>query len=220
MKLFRRENRPGFGLVELLIGVAILALFLGSLALSSSNMLRMGVASDVRSHVQETAATTLTTILDDLRVSGVTAPYPYLFVDGNAAAPFDAHAHAPAAEHAEAGDDDFGPNREIVFLHPADQDRDDVPDFDGAGDLVWGAREISYVLVTGTDGVNALERRTNDGARRVVARNVERVLFDDITTSNFELPLDAIRVRLWFRVPDGNGGELRHRVEATTRLRN
>jgi prepilin-type N-terminal cleavage/methylation domain-containing protein len=216
----RTKERPGFGLVELLLGVAILSIFLGSLALSSSSMLRMGMASDVRSEVQETAATTLGAILDDLRVSGVSAPYPYLFVDGNAAAAFDAHDHAPATENAAPGDDDFGPNREIVLVHPADADDDGDPDFDGTGALVWSTDEISYVLVTGLDGVNVLERRVNGRSPRTVARNVERVLFDDITTSGFELPLDAIRLRLWFRVPDGRGGFLRHRIEATTRLRN
>jgi len=216
----RAKKRPGFGLVELLLGVAILSLFLGSLALSSSSMLRMGMASDVRSEVQETAATTLGAILDDLRVSGVSAPYPYLFVDGNAAAAFDVHDHAPATEHATPGDDDFGPNREIVLVHPADADDDGEPDFDGTGALVWSTDEISYVLVTGLDGINVLERRVNGRSPRTVARHVERVLFDDITTSGFELPLDAVRVRLWFRVPDGQGGFLRHRIEATTRLRN
>jgi prepilin-type N-terminal cleavage/methylation domain-containing protein len=220
MRRARSTERAGFGLVELLIGVAILAVFLGSLAICSSSMLRVGLASDVRSELQETAATTLGTILDDLRVSGVSTPYPYLFVDGNAGAGFDVHDHAPATEHGVPGDEDHGPNREIVFVRPADADDDGEPDFDGAGALAWSADEISYVLVTGLDGINVLERRVNGRSPRTIARHVERVVFDDITTSGFELPLDAIRVRLWFRVPDGRGGTARHRIEATTRLRN
>jgi len=215
-----RSALRGLGLLELLLAVVVLAIFLGSLALTSSSMLRMSVASDVRSKAQELGATTLLAILDDLRVSGRLAPFPYLFVDGAADAPFDAHDHAPAVEHASAGDPDFGPNREIVFLHPADDDRDGAPDFDADGGLVWGAREISYVLVTESDGVNALERRLDGRTERVLARHVERVLFDDYESSGFEVPLGSIRARLWFRVPDGAGGFLRHQVEATVGLRN
>jgi hypothetical protein len=183
-------------------------------------MLNMGVATEVRAEAQQLGATTLSSILADLRVSGLAAPYPYLFEDGDADAPFDDHDHAPAQELAAAGDDDFGPNREIVFLRPADDDSDGVPDFEPDGALAWGADEISYVLTTGADGINVLERRINGQPGRVVARFVERVTFDDINTSGFEVPLGAVRVRIWFRLPDGKGGTFRYSVEATVRLRN
>jgi hypothetical protein len=212
--------RAGLGLVELLIASAILAIFLGGLAFSSRSMLRMGLASDVRSTAQELGATTLAVILEDLRVSGAHAPFPYLYDDGAALAPFDAHAHAPADEHAAPGEPDHGPNREIVFRLPADDDRDGEPDFDGDGELLWSARELGYALVTAADGVNQLERRVDGRTQRVLARHVERVLFDDILSSGFELPLGALRVRLWFRLPDGNGGWFRHHTEATVGLRN
>lgn len=215
------QGRNGFGLVELLISVAILGIFLGTLALSSRSMLRMGIASDTKSEALELGASTLGAVLDDLRFAGVRAPYPYLFLDGAAEPPFDLHDHPPADEHAEPGDPDHGPNREIVFVLPADADRDGEPDFDGAGNLVWGEEEISYVLVTAADGVNQLERRTAGRTQRVLARHVERVLFEDTLTSpGFEVPLGSIRVRLWLRIPDGNGSVLRHQVEATVGLRN
>jgi len=213
-------RRAGFGLLELLIAVAILAVFLGSLALSSGQMLRMGAASDVDSQMQELSATTLSTILDDLRLTGAHAPFPYLYVDGAAEEPFLAHVHAPAVEHARPDEPDFGPNREIVLRHPADDDDDGVPDCDADGALLWSPNEIGYALVTGADGVNVLERRVGGRTQRVVARHVERVVFDDILSSGLELPLDTIRVRVWFRLPDGRGGELRQRAEASVRLRN
>lgn len=215
-----RALLAGFGLLELLLGVMILALFLGSLALSSRSMLRMGQAADVRATAEELGASTLAVILADLRVSGAHEPYPHLFVDGAAAAPFEAHAHAPAVEHAAPGEPDHGPNREIVFRLPADDDGDGEPDFDGFGALVWSAQELGYALVTARDGVNQLERRVAGRTHRVIARHVERVLFDDALSSVFEVPLGALRVRLWFRLPDGKGGFHRHRVEATVGLRN
>lgn len=210
----------GFSLVEFLIGSVVLSIFLGTLVLSSSRMLGMGVASDVRAQAEELGATTLQAILADLRISGFVDEFPYLFVDGDAQPPFDAHDHPPAQKQAVAGEPDFGPNREIVFLRPADQDRDGVPDFDAAGDLVWGPVELSYVVVSGPDGINALQRRVNGQTGRTVALHVERIAFDDIVTSGFELPLGVIRVRVWFRLPDGNGGTFRHAAEATVRLRN
>jgi len=215
-----RRTCAGLGLLELLFASAILALFLGGLALSSRSMLRMGLASDARSKAQELGCAALAAILADLRLSGARAPYPYLFDDGAAAPPFGANAHAPADEHAAPGEPDYGPNRELVFALPADADGDGEPDFDAGGELAWDAREFAYVLVTAPDGTNQLERRVDGRTQRVIARDVERVVFDDFTSSGFALPLGSIRVRLWFRVPDGNGGRYRHRVEATVGMRN
>ena len=215
-----RTRHAGIGLLELLMSTAILSVFLGSLALSSRSMLRMGLAADLRSTAQELGATTLGAVLEDLRVTGARAPLPYLFTGGAAQAPFERHAHVPADEHAAPGDPDHGPDREIVFVRPADDDGDGVPDFDAAGELLWSPREISYVLVTAPDGVNQLERRVDGRTQRVLARHVERMLFDDTLSSGFEVPLGSIRVRLWFRLPSVDGGWYRHRVEATVGLRN
>jgi len=222
--MIRRQRTPGrragVGLLELLIATAILSIFLGSLALSSRSMLRMGLAADMRSTAQELGATTLGAVIEDLRVTGARAPFPHLFTGGAAQAPFERHAHAPADEHAAPGDPDHGPDREIVFVRPADDDQDGVPDFDPAGALRWGTAEFSYVLVTAPDGVNQLERRVDGRTQRVLARNVERVLFDDTLSSGFEVPLGSIRVRLWFRLPDEDGGWHVYRVEATVGMRN
>ncbi len=220
MLRMQRTTRAGLGLLELLIAAAILTLFLGGLAFSSRSMLRLGLASDVRGTALELGATTLAVVVEDLRLAGVHGPYPYLFDDGDAQAPFDAHDHAPALEQAAPGEPDHGPNREIVLSLPADDDGDGEPDFDPDGALLWSAHEVGYALVTAADGVNQLERRVDGRTQRVLARHVERVRFDDALSSGFELPLGSIRVRLWFRLPDGKGGTFRHRAEATVGLRN
>jgi hypothetical protein len=214
------EARAGLGLLEFLFAAAILAVFLGSLALSSRSMLGMGRATDVRATALEVGLSSLRTIVDDLRLSGLVGPTPYLYEDGAALAPFATFAHAAASENATPGEPDHGPNRELVFRLPADDDGDGEPDFDADGALLWDTRSFGYALVTAPDGVNQLERRIDGRTQRVVARHVERVVFDDITSSGFELGLGSIRVRLWLRLPDGNGGTHRQAFETTVGLRN
>jgi hypothetical protein len=115
---------------------------------------------------------------------------------------------------------DFGPNREIVFLQPADADGNAVPDVGADGNLVWSPNEISYVVVTGADGVNYLQRRVNAGQPLRIASHVERVVFDDQITSGFAIPPRSIRVQIFFREPDEEGSLIRYSTQALTRMRN
>lgn len=89
------------------------------------------------------------------------------------------------------------------------------------GRVVWNvANTISYTLRTDLTGTNTLVRREANGAQRVMARNVERVVFENSEATGFSIPLNAVRVRLFFRLPDNNGQIHRFQVEATVRLRN
>ncbi|MCP3915556.1 MAG: type II secretion system protein [bacterium] len=129
-----------------------------------------------------------------------------------------------------------------------DVDGDGVPELDGDGDgtrtdesgdtdglwdptqntidaetgLVWAHDEVSYVVITRPDGINYLERRLNGDAAtaRRIARNIERVQFDTALSSGFEIPLDSVRVRVFFRDRDSAGTLYRHDVEVVLRLRN
>lgn len=215
-----RGRRAGFSLIEYLIAVVLLSLFIGTMVASSSSMLSTSSSVDIRTKLQEQGESAIASIVEDLRKSGFVGGYPVLFEDGDAQPPVDAFAHAPVPEGADANDPDFGVNREIVFLSFADDDGDGVPDFDADGDLVWSAVRTAYVLVQGPTGSNQLQRRTEDGNIRVIADHVERVTFDDIVTSGFQVPLGTVRVRIWFRAPDGRGHEVIHDVEAGVRLRN
>ncbi len=220
----RLSKRAGFTLIETAVTAVIMIVLAGSFIAVIGAMKRMSEAGDVRVRMQQHGTSALDAIIDDLRLSGFVDvggnSYPFLFDDGVAGAPFEVHDHLPASTSAEQNEYDFGENREIVFLLPADGNGDDVPDIDGAGQLIWGTDEISYVLVTGPDGVNLLQRRVNAGAPRTVARHVERVTFDDTLSSAFEVPFGAVRVRLFFRMPDDTGIVHRHSVETTVRLRN
>ena len=221
----RRERRAaGFTVLELAIVGAILVLVVASFGQAAASMQRAKDVVEVRTRLQEEATRALTRILDDLRRSGFVAvngvTYPAFLVDGVAPAAFAVHGHPPAAEHAQPGDPDFGPNREIVFALPADADADGRPDVDANGQLAWDARDFSYVLTTGPDGVNRLERRIDAADPRPVADHVERIAFDDSASTGFQLPFDSVRVRLWLRMRGEDGIEYRHQIEGTVRLRN
>jgi len=131
------------------------------------------------------------------------------------------HAHAPAAKAAQPGDPDFGPNQEIVFVIPADADLDGVPDIDASGDIVWSPNQISYVLVTRLDGVNYVERRVNGVNNQKVAMNVERLVFDDNTSSGGgAVRVNTIRIEIHFRQVDSQGLVHRYVAQTSLRLRN
>jgi hypothetical protein len=224
----------GFSMVELAIGIAVLFVLALGLAQSMDSLQSSTITGSADAGLQNSAEKAIAAIVADLKRSGFVAPagaaYPYLFDDGAADVAHAIHAHAPAVHTALAGEPDFGPNREIVFLEPLDADDrdpltvlptpDGIPDIDEDGRLVWDAIPQSYVVVTGPDGVNVLERRVNAGSPKVVARNVERIAFDDNATSGFQVPLDAIRVRIWLRDRDSDGALHRYFGEAVVKLRN
>ncbi|MEW6073177.1 MAG: hypothetical protein AB1726_11385 [Planctomycetota bacterium] len=219
----RPGPRRGLTLVDVLIASLLFCLLVGALARSLAALTAERTAVETTATLQDMGTRAMEEIYGALRVSGFAAAngvdYPYLFEDGDAQGAFAAHAHPPADKAAQPGDPDFGPNREIVFCFPADADGNDVPDIDAGGALVWDADESSFVVVT-EHGINFLERRVNGGDARPVASHVERVAFDDATTSGFAVPLDAIRVRIWFRRDDGTGLLHTYFVESTIKLRN
>lgn len=224
----RTRNRTaagaGFALLELMIGALILLLLVGTLTQSLRSISQSSKSVDLDSQLQAEAERALRSILASLKPSGVVTvggnSFPYLFEDGNATGAYAASAHAAPPHTAEAGDPDFGPNREIVFVQPADLDGDNHPDLDAGGDMIWSEEQYSYVVVPRADGTNVLQRRINGGSTRVIASHVERIAFDDNASSGFVVPLRAIRVRIWFRQHDARGTLHRYFTEAVVKLRN
>jgi hypothetical protein len=212
----------GFTLTEMAISCAVLVVMGGAVIEVVEQLGAIRTSASTATRLQEAGERALLRIVRDLARSGTTVvggkSYPHVFADGDAAAAFDNHDHTPADQHGEAGDPDFGPSREIVFLAPADADGDGVPDLDPDGALVWDAAEFSYVLVT-VNGVNELQRRTDAANAERVARDVERVVFDDAATDP-TLTADSVRVRLWMRAVDGEGIVQRYLAQAVVRLRN
>ena len=213
--------RAGFTIVELAIASAILLVLAGTLVQSARSMRNSASNASVMESLETRGVRALQRISSDLRRSGFGGGYPHLFVDSGAAGIFAAHAHPPAVKVAEDGEYDFGPNREIVFRLPLDADGDGVPDVDGDGALTWDASEFSYVVVTNAEGVNVLERRVDAGNPVVIARHVERIAFDDSATAGAAaVPLNAIRVQIFFRQADEQGRVARYATETVIWLRN
>lgn len=230
----RSRARAGFTVIEVAIATLVLVIVSGALITAMDGLRGAAVTGDVSSRLAEAGEKALMNIVEDLRRSGrvnTGTAYPYTFENGDS--PFnDAHDHVPADEHAEAGEPDFGPDREIVLILPRDQDTlgppavpdvpDNIPDLDVDGQLIWGVEEFSYVLETWPDGINRLERRVDGAAPgQVMASWVERVRFDDFNSAPLEIPNSGtVRVRLWLRQPDSRGTVHRWSGEAMVRMRN
>ena len=226
MKSTPDRTRPnaGFTMLELMFGMMILLLLVGSLT-QALQLLSHGAASvDVDSDLQRQSATALRSIIANLKPSGFVTVggvgFPSLFQNGAATGAYAVNAHAPATHEALPGEIDFGPNQEIVFVQPRDADGNNSPDLDADGEMIWSPNQVSFAVVTLEDGRNVLQRRTNGGSIRTIASHVERIAFDDNASSGFTVPLRAVRVRIWLRSRDAQGKLHRHFTEAVVKLRN
>lgn len=217
-----RRSR-GYTLVEIVLATAILAVLARVLVEAASLMSRLTASGNVETVLQLESEKALEAIMADLRRSGFTTvnekDFPYVFDDGEAVAPFDAHSHPPAVQEAVEGDPDFGPIREIVFVLPADDDADGRPDTGEDGQLVWSAEEVSYTLATYESG-NHLERKVDVGEPEQVARYIERIVFDTPASAGWTIPLGSVRVQVFLRMRDPNGALYRYSNSVVLSMRN
>lgn len=213
------QNR-GFTLIEMALTISIFALVMSAITQSMQGVRGLRESAATSARVTEDGSRALRQVLSDLRRCGFEEidglEYPHLFTDGVPGADFGAHAHPASTPLVDWG----GPSREIVFRLPADADEDGTPDLDADGNLVWGDEEISYVVITGPDGVNRLLRRTDAGGERLVTRFVDRIVVDDAATSGFAIPLDSLRVHIDMARPDDRGMIYQLSLEGVVRARN
>lgn len=218
--------QAGFTLTEVLISATILVGLAAVIAGTMGGLSSMTVSGSTQNQLQDMGERALSTMIDDFRRSGwITRDgetFPVFFEDGDPQGElFLRHRHLPPLRKARSGEPDFGPSREAIFLLPADLDRDNRPDVEvDTGEVSWDTRHFSYVLVPGPNGHNVLERRIDGGVPQVVAHHVERLTVEDSEATGFEIPLKALRIRIWFRKQDSGGVVYRHRVEAVVQLRN
>jgi hypothetical protein len=212
------SSRRGFSILEMLISMSVLMMLMGALVQTLGSLRSLATVSGARTTLQAMGDRALVRVVDELRSSGAvvsgTRSYPFVFDGGDAGEVFTIHTHTPAEGTAVAGDPDFGPDREIVFLVPRDQDGDRRPDLDADGELVWALEERSFVVNTHADGVNYLELRQDGVEPRVIGTHVERVVFDTAESSAFQIPLNSVRVRLYFKRQDSQGNTIRYQTEA------
>jgi len=215
------SRRRGLTLIEIAIGLSLVTIVLAMVAQAVGGLQRLGTDGEIQAQLASSGNRALRSVLSDLRQTGFVSDagldFPHLFTDGDAGPGFDVHDHAAAQTLV-----DYGPagSREIVFRMPADADSDGVPDLDGNGALVWDAADFSYVLVTGADGVNTLQRRTDGAAPRTVARHVDRLIVDNSITSGFQIPVDALRVQIDMAIQDASGTVHTLSLQGIVRARN
>jgi hypothetical protein len=229
-----RSRRAGMTAIELAISSVLLIILSGALTTSLMHMRDVTSDGGIQAKLQDQGERAMSLIMSDLRRSGFVAigaggagpgiNYPYFFADGVTNATFAAHAHAPASKEAVAGDADFGPNNEIVLVQPAMAtvaSGDELPVLDAQGAITWSPNVVDYVVMTGADGTNYLERRVDAAEPRRIASHVERISFESNSTSpGAGIPNDAVRVRIFFRQRAANGALVRSSAEVTVHLRN
>jgi type II secretory pathway pseudopilin PulG len=243
LRPIQRSARAGFTLLEVVISATLLFLLAGSLVTALDSLKGVTTAGSIESKLQQAGERALLQVVDDMKRSGfvtldlgagVDQPFPYLFDGADATfdwqgiappTPMLLHSHVPPTKQAQAGDPDFGLDREIVFLLPADDlplpAGDGVPDVDGAGNLVWDLQQVTYTVSTRAGGINHLERSVNGANPTKTAMHVERVTFDDNASSGgVAVPLGAIRVQIFLRQVDDKGQVHRFTAQATVRMRN
>jgi hypothetical protein len=230
MKFLRHRAQPsraGMTALEMSIALGMLMLVASTVTQSMATMQRIQRASDAASDAQAHAAKAMQRLITDLKASGFAVvgglAYPHLFEGGSVGGGYpDEHDHEPAQKTAAAGEDAAGPDREILFLRWRDQNQDGVPDVDMASStLLWDTGgPVSYTLVTLPNGENVLQRRVTGEPPHVVARHVERFACQVPGDPGVELPVNSVRVRLWLRVPIGDGDFVEENTQATIRLRN
>lgn len=233
-----RTQSPRFGaqsgltLLETSIGMLVLTLMLGSILESMSSMQNMTNQGSAETDLQHSVERAMNRITEDLRTSGFVTlddgrSFPALIEDGATPAGYDQeHSHPVAVKNVPGEDPAFGFDRGLIFVRYADANNDDVPDIHWLAQpkpvVRWEETEtISYSVRTEADGRNALFRTVAGQDSRIVARDVERVVFDTTDTAGpLEVPLGVVRVRLWFYSVNGKGFETRSQAEALVRLRN
>ncbi len=130
----KRNRRSGFTLIEVMLSATILAVLARSLVMVSRGIGSLAQTGGSLSLLQEQSIKAQTALFADLRNSGLMMvagrTFPHVFEGGEPGVGFEAHAFAPGSQTAEANEVDFGVHGAIVFLEPADMDRDGRPDMD------------------------------------------------------------------------------------------
>ncbi len=223
-----RSRESGFTLIEISISAVLLAILAGAFFSVTQATLRAYGEQRSRSALAVEGSRALARLQDELRRTGrVTeggSTYPYFFIDGAATSPFAAFQHPAIVFQSPTGIACHAPSREVVFLAPSDRDSDGYPTAGTDGDTEWENAERAFTVETAADGVNELRFKSRDKgtgviATTILARGVERLVVDDVTT-NPALGASALRVRIFLFAKGGEGEPIEVALETTILMRN
>lgn len=150
MKHPRLSGKGGFTIIEMVLGVTILAVLAKvtiSASQTSGNLTELG---NIEAQMFQQGERAMKAIMADLRMSGSETingnSYPHIYENGAAGPGFTFFNHQPGPMSAAAGDADFGRMKAIVLCLPSDLDGDGrpeldaddngIPELDGNGDGV------------------------------------------------------------------------------------
>lgn len=134
----KRAGRAGFTLIEMILGVAVLAVLARMLISASDSMSGLTESGNIEARIQRESDRAMGQIMEDLRMSGFETVngrnYPYVFDGGQADGAFGGFTYQAAPQSAAPGDPDFGVIRSIVLCLPSDFDGNGRPEIDADGD--------------------------------------------------------------------------------------
>jgi len=208
----------GLTLLETVVALtAILAVFLMGYALWASAS-SQDEFQRARLQIQMEGLRALKEIAETLKQAGIISfgngeSYPYYFINGAAQAPFAYVTHDPVQSR-EADPDLI---QEIVFRMPLADQNGMVVDPNTLS-LAWDARVLAFVVVTASDGVNELRRRTYDQGNQIDERTLARHI-DFVSFMPDAQDPAQVGIALWFYKPLPKGA-ISHRMACQARLRN
>lgn len=223
-----RNRRSGFTLMETMVSSLLFVGLMAALYTALGDATKIKDIQDAYAQMEMDAREAMSQMAEELRMSGRVenpAPgqpdYPYTFLNGDALGTFNNPSRHPAADvHVEPGTPAWGDCREIVFLLPTDNDGDGLLTSSATGDIEWTTYDIGYVLVTGPDGINRLERWENGTYTRTLAHYAERVVFDTIDNDP-AVGMDEIVITLYLARPiPGTDRWLQNRYATRVTMRN
>ncbi len=217
----------GYSLLELLIVTIVFGIMLVAAYASIRTAADVQATGTRLVDLRSSAIRALRQIVGDLKETGrvdlsppTSRVYPYLFSNGAATGYFAALSHASPKNRAKPGSMAGGVSSEIVYVLPRDQDGDGTRIRAATGAIEWGPEDWSIALLPQADGTNVLCRRKDGAVDRDLARNVNRILFEDYQADP-SLGYSQIRIRIWLVYDDGvPANYLETSVAATVNMRN
>lgn len=221
-----RARQCGFSLIEAMVSTFIFLAVLGSVYGAISSGRRLADVEKTYGVMEMDARKTLEFMSQELRMSGWRdhaipgePAYPYIFTNGVAFGSYADESHPAPDQHVGVLSPAFGEVREIVFKIPTDIDGNGILTDNETGEVEWSPYDVSYVLVTGANGVNTLVRREDGIVTDVLAHYVERVTFDTIYT-DATIDMDEVVISMYMARPTPQGVLLETSLSTVVTMRN
>lgn len=204
--------RSGFTILEVTISSTIFAAIMGAFVLALVATRKAQDDAEVVDLVSREALEVVETLRRELGRSGFENGFPLTYDADDVGADYQVFEHATPNGETERSD--------VVFRIPADADGDGWPDVENDGDVAWEDDPRAFVLRPNETGVNDLVQVAPDGQGATIGRHVESVTYSSPAETNFEIPLDCMRVEVVTASIAADGQVRRSQLSAVVKLHN